>query len=100
MKDSISQVGANIAEAIILQCGKSLNGLGMVTNSFDKEHGLHPESLEHNQLSLAKDRKLVIEEISFSEVCEYIPGWTHRSFHNIKPNAAQLVDTGKLTVTI
>lgn len=74
MKDSISQVGANIAEVIILQCGRSLNGLGMVTNSFDKEHGLHPESLEHNRPSLAKDRKLVIEEISSSEVCEYIPG--------------------------
>lgn len=100
LKDAVAGTGPNIAQHTILQCGRSLDGLQKVTNSFDRQHGLHPESVEHSRPSLAKDERLIIEELSQSKVFDYIPGREHRSFRTIKANAAQNVNLKKLTESI
>ena len=97
LKQAVSGLGANIAKQTILQCGRSLDGLLKVNKSFDEEHGIHPVSLEHSSPSLAKDQKLIMDQLSRSRVFDYVPGRDHRSFHGIKPNAAQKVDLTKLS---
>ena len=97
LKDAIVGVGPNIAEQTILQCGKSLDGLIKVCTSFDDQHGLHSLSLEHSRPSLAKDEKLIIDELQNSRVFDYIPGREYRSFRGIKANPAEKIDIEKLT---
>lgn len=100
LKQAVTGLGPNITQETILQCGKSLDGLLKVAKSFDQQHGLHPESLEHSAPRLAKDEKLIMDELARSRVFEYIPGREHRSFRGIKPNAAQKVDLKKITAWI
>ena len=47
--------GVNISQKTITQCGKSLNSLLKVCNSFDDQHDLHQLSHKHSQPSLGKD---------------------------------------------
>lgn len=96
LKEAVSGVGANIYQQTIIQCGKSLDGLLKVCDSFDRQHGLHPTSHKHSLPSLAKDEQLIIKELSQAHVFDYVPGRAHRSFRTIFSNPAEKVDVDKL----
>ena len=57
LKDFVTSLGPNVTYQSILQCGKSLNMLLKVMSLFDRQHDLHPESLEHKKPLLAKGIK-------------------------------------------
>lgn len=52
VKDYVATLGPNVAESAILQCGQSLNGILEVCSQFDKEHGIHPDSMQHSKPQL------------------------------------------------
>ena len=92
----MSSVGANICQQTIIKCGKSLDGLLKVCDSFDRQHGLHPTSHKHLLPSLAKDEQLTIKELSQARVFDYVPGCAHRSFCTIFSTPAERVNVDKL----
>ena len=100
LKDAVGGVGANVSESTIIQCGKSLHGLRKISQNFDKQNCLHPDSIEHSRPSLKKDHQLITKELSSSRIFDYVPGRAHFTFKNIKPNASQLVNLSKLIESI
>ena len=52
VKDHVSNLGANVAEKSILQCGQSLKGLMEACSNFDEQVNLHKSSTSHTKAKL------------------------------------------------
>ena len=55
VKDHVANLGANVAEKSILQCGKSLKGLMETCASFDKQFNVRPPSTSHSKVCVSGD---------------------------------------------
>lgn len=95
LKEYIANLGANVAESGIVQCGKSLSGIMEVVDRYDQETGIHKQSQQHTRPSDSDEGK-IIEQLMSSQVFEYSPGRFHKTFRNIRPNITQGMDKAKL----
>ena len=97
VKGCVANLGANISEQTIVQCGKSLSGLIDICKHFDKENNVTPSSVEHSYANSAEDmRRILVELTSTSRVFDYIPGREHKTFKRINSNVARSIDAKKL----
>jgi hypothetical protein len=80
VKDYVANLGANIAENTIVQCGKSLAGIMTVCDRFDSENGVCPTSQSHTRSSVTTDEKMIMELTETSRVFDYVPGQSHNTF--------------------
>ena len=74
VKDYVANLGANVAENTIVQCGKTLGGIMAVCSQFDHSNGIWPSSQSHTRSKVATDQKEVIKELTEnSHVVNYVP---------------------------
>ena len=93
VKDHVSNLGANIAERSVLQCGQSLKRLMEVCSYYE----LHPYSTSHTNVSIVTDEKKFIKELTTtSRVFYYIPGRAQPTFKPVCPTIAQHIDKTEL----
>ncbi len=93
VKEYVGNLGANVSESTILQCGRSLKGIQGVCSAFDKEAEVHPTFRSHTKASAREDERRILQELTEkSRVFDYIPGRHHRSFRSIKPNIADHIN--------
>lgn len=93
VKDYVSNLGANVAERTILQCGDSLGGIMSVCEMFDKSNDVTPESVAHTKQSAKEDKKLILKQLVDSScVFDHVPGRKHKSFPKIHANVASAID--------
>ena len=93
VKDYVANVGANVDESSIVQCGKSLNGIMNVCDAFDSVSGVSPMIQAHSGPNVATDEKKIIKELTeSSSVFDYIPGRVHKTFPSIQPNVVPNMD--------
>ena len=96
VKDYVVNLGANVAEKSIIQCGQSLKGLLETCGNFDQQMQV-VSSIKHTRSSDTKDETIILKElIDKSHVFNYTPGRTHPSFKAIQPSIAEHVNTPKL----
>ena len=77
-KTAIAGLGANITDKAVQRVGRCLGEMVNVTDNYDREHGICPDSGRH---SSAKDlEKLVDQLVHTSNVMNiFLKGSTHRS---------------------
>lgn len=96
VKDHIANLGANIAEKSILQCGESLKWLIETCKNFDEQMQTRSSS-KHTKGSDANDEKVILKELTkTSSVFDYVPGRVHPSFKAVRPSTAEHIDKAKL----
>ena len=84
VKDHVSNLGTNVAEKSILQCGQSLKGLMEACSNFDEQVNLHKSSTSHTKANASSDERIIIEELTgTSRVFDYIPGRVHPTFKTL-----------------
>ncbi len=98
LKNAVAATGANASTSTIVQCGKSLKGILDTVEPFENEHHISKSSIEHSKAHLAKDEKLIIEELTNSKIFEYIPGHFHTSFPKIKPCISMTTNIDKFLI--
>lgn len=96
VKDYIGNLGANVTESTILQCGKSLNGILATCQCFDNENGIRPQSVAHTQSCNKSDKDKILKQLAESSVFQYVPGRKHHNFQTIQPSVVSSVDKKKL----
>ena len=58
LKNVIVGIGANICEQAIIQASKSLDGMKVICENFDKSAGIHADLVHHATKSSKKDQRL------------------------------------------
>lgn len=97
LKYFVPNLGANVSEKTILQCGNNLGGIMSVCETFDKSNDVTPESVEHTVQSSSQDKKLVLNPlVNTSRVFHYIPGRKHKTFSKVHANIGTAIDKKKM----
>ena len=64
VKDFVIGLGANVSEATIVNCSKSLKGVRDTCENFDECCSVSPTSMHHTQKSSKLDEDRIIEELT------------------------------------
>jgi len=95
-KDALSSLCGNMTSSSITRCGRSLQGLNDIIESYTKGLGQYFGKPSNSKPSLQKDIKSLVQHLQPEKLFDKLPKRRHRSFPNIQFNCLKKLNGRKL----
>ena len=95
-KSSIAGLGSNVSDKAVLRIGKCLGEISKITESFDSENGVPPDSGEHARKSEQQDFDKIVGHLKEMEVFANISRRKHAAFPKFRANPTCALGQKKL----
>ena len=95
-KDALSSLCGNMTSSSIARCGRSLQGLNDIIESYTKGLEQYFGKPSNSKPSLQKDIKSLVQHLQPEKLFDQVPKRSHRSFPNIQFNCLKKMNGRKL----